>query len=131
MMDCCPGKSSGQFESSNRSIGPCGARDRTQAITTRSTVSPAADKNVFTFCRIGDRRYEANYRCASGSVMKKQPSISPVMRDLSAYIVSAPRRALPPAVREKTKHHVLDTIAAMISGSRLKPGMKAISYVKT
>jgi 2-methylcitrate dehydratase PrpD len=33
-------------------------------------------------------------------------------------------------VVEKTKHHVLDTIAAMVSGSRLKPGKKAIAYVK-
>jgi 2-methylcitrate dehydratase PrpD len=41
------------------------------------------------------------------------------------------RKPLPPAVTEKTKHHVLDTIAAMVSGSRLLPGKKVISYVKT
>ena len=57
--------------------------------------------------------------------------VSPVMGRLSAYIASALRRPLPPAVVEKTKHHVLDTIAAMISGSRLAPGMKAIAYIKT
>jgi 2-methylcitrate dehydratase PrpD len=34
-------------------------------------------------------------------------------------------------VVEKTKHHVLDTLAAMVSGSRLAPGEKAIAYVKT
>jgi 2-methylcitrate dehydratase PrpD len=33
-------------------------------------------------------------------------------------------------VVEKTKHHVLDTLAAMVSGSRLAPGKKAIAYVK-
>ena len=53
------------------------------------------------------------------------------MRRLSAYIAGALRRPLPPAVVEKTKHHVLDTIAAMVSGSRLPPGQKAISFVKT
>jgi 2-methylcitrate dehydratase PrpD len=53
------------------------------------------------------------------------------MRELSAYIASARRRPLPPTVVEKTKHHVLDTIAAMVSGSRLVPGKKAIAYVKT
>ena len=63
--------------------------------------------------------------------MNIKPQISPVMRELSAYICAALRRPLPPAVNEKTKHHILDTIAAMISGSRLVPGMKAISYVKT
>jgi 2-methylcitrate dehydratase PrpD len=57
--------------------------------------------------------------------------ISPVMRALSAYLVRAPRKPLPSAVVEKTKHHVLDTIAAMVSGSRLPPGKKAIAFAKT
>jgi 2-methylcitrate dehydratase PrpD len=57
--------------------------------------------------------------------------ISPVMGQLSAYIASALGRRLPLAVVEKGKHHILDTIAAMISGSCLAPGMKAIAYVKT
>lgn len=43
----------------------------------------------------------------------------------------APRKPLPDEVAEKTKHHILDTIAAMVSGSRLLPGRRAISYVKT
>jgi len=53
------------------------------------------------------------------------------MRELATYIARAPRKALPPTVVETTKHHVLDTIAAMVSGSRLLPGQKAITYVKT
>ena len=53
------------------------------------------------------------------------------MQRLSAYIASALRKPLPAVVTEKTKHHLLDTIAAMVSGSRLLPGMKAISYVNT
>jgi 2-methylcitrate dehydratase PrpD len=53
------------------------------------------------------------------------------MQRLSEYIAQAGRKALPPAVVERTKHHVLDTIAAMVSGSRLLPGRKAISLVKT
>jgi 2-methylcitrate dehydratase PrpD len=61
----------------------------------------------------------------------KEDAISPVMRRLSGYIARASRRALPEAVAERTKHHILDTIAAMVSGSRLLPGRKAISYVKT
>ena len=57
--------------------------------------------------------------------------ISDVMERLSRYIAQAGTRKLPPAVLERTKHHVLDTIAAMLSGSRLLPGRKAIAYVKT
>src|SRR5262249_30127968 len=32
---------------------------------------------------------------------------------------------------EKGKHHILDTLATMVSGSRLLPGKKAIAYIKT
>ena len=62
---------------------------------------------------------------------KSASEISPIMARLSSYIVSALRRPLPPTVVEKTKHHMLDTIAAMVSGSRLEPGKKAIGYVRT
>jgi 2-methylcitrate dehydratase PrpD len=64
----------------------------------------------------------------------KNPSaadVSPLMRELSTYIAGAVKRPLPKEVVEKTKHHVLDTIAAMVSGSRLLPGRKAIGYAKT
>jgi 2-methylcitrate dehydratase PrpD len=64
---------------------------------------------------------------------KKQSAteISPLMREVSTYIAGAIKRPLPDEVVEKTKHHVLDTIAAMVSGSRLLPGKKAIAYAKT
>ena len=51
------------------------------------------------------------------------------MRQLSRYVAGALRKPLPPEVAEKAKHHILDTLAAMVSGSRLLPGRKAISYV--
>jgi len=62
---------------------------------------------------------------------KAATKISPLMKTLSAYIAGALKRPLPEEVVEKTKHHALDTIAAMVSGSRLLPGKKAITYVKT
>jgi 2-methylcitrate dehydratase PrpD len=55
--------------------------------------------------------------------------ISPITRALTAYIAAAPRKALPRVVAEKTKHHVLDTLAAMVSGSKLPPGKAALAYV--
>jgi 2-methylcitrate dehydratase PrpD len=61
----------------------------------------------------------------------KNAEISPVMREVSEYIAGALKRPLPEAVVEKTKHHVLDTFAAMVSGSRLLPGRKAIAYAKS
>jgi len=62
---------------------------------------------------------------------KAKAEVSPLMRTVSAYIARAVTRPLPAPVIEKTKHHVLDTIAAMVSGSRLLPGKKAIAYVRT
>lgn len=64
--------------------------------------------------------------------MKKRASeISPVMRELSAYIAGALKRPLPKPVAECGKHHLVDTLAAIVSGSRLLPGKKAIEYVKS
>src|SRR5690242_9608455 len=55
--------------------------------------------------------------------------ISAPMRQLSEYIAGALTRPLPGAVVEKARHHILDTLAAMVSGTELKPGRLAISYV--
>ena len=57
--------------------------------------------------------------------------ISPLMGKLSAYIAQALTTELPPEVVEKAKLHILDTIAAIISGSRLLPGIKAAEYART
>jgi 2-methylcitrate dehydratase PrpD len=57
-------------------------------------------------------------------------SLSPVMTRLSAYMSEARGRALPPEVVEKAKHHILDTFAAMISGSELAPGRVAIQFAR-
>jgi 2-methylcitrate dehydratase PrpD len=54
-----------------------------------------------------------------------------IMDRLSGYITTAQDRALPVPVSEKAKNHILDTIAAMVSGSRLKTGELAIKFIKT
>ncbi len=59
-----------------------------------------------------------------------KPAISPMMRKVSAYIATALKKPLPAKVTEVTKHHLLDTLAAMVSGSRLLPGERALAYVK-
>ena len=55
----------------------------------------------------------------SSGAARGAPAVGPVMAALSAYMSAARERALPDDVAEKTKHHVLDTIAAMISGAEL------------
>src|SRR5260370_25329146 len=51
-------------------------------------------------------------------------------RALAAYIAQAGALQLPAAVEEKARQHVLDTIAAMVSGARLAPGRIVIAYVR-
>jgi 2-methylcitrate dehydratase PrpD len=51
-------------------------------------------------------------------------------KTLSAYITRALSLPLPAAVEEKAKIHILDTLAACVSGAHLEPGKQAISFVK-
>jgi 2-methylcitrate dehydratase PrpD len=55
--------------------------------------------------------------------------ISAQTRRLAEYLSAAPGAPLPPEVTHKTKHHVIDTIAAMVSGAQLPPGKRALAYV--
>jgi 2-methylcitrate dehydratase PrpD len=57
-------------------------------------------------------------------------AVSPVMQQLSTYMGAAATRALPGEVVEKAKQHILDTFAAMISGSGLPPGRAAIDFAR-
>jgi 2-methylcitrate dehydratase PrpD len=53
------------------------------------------------------------------------------MNALSAYMSAAGARALPAEVAEQAKHHLLDTLASMISGSELAPGQAAQRYIRS
>ncbi len=63
--------------------------------------------------------------------MNRSPETSPVMERLSTYIAGVLTKKLPGEVAERAKLHLVDTFAAMISGSRLLPGKKAIAYTKS
>jgi 2-methylcitrate dehydratase PrpD len=54
----------------------------------------------------------------------------PVMNTLSTYMSAAASRALPEEIAEHAKHHLLDTLASMISGSELPPGQAAQRYIR-
>ena len=56
--------------------------------------------------------------------------VSPIMQQLSTYMSAASTRALPDEVIEKAKQHILDTFAAMISGSSLPPGRAALEFAR-
>lgn len=54
--------------------------------------------------------------------------ISEHSQRLSTYIAEAAAAALPDAVAEKTKHHILDTLAATISGVQLPAGQAILRF---
>jgi 2-methylcitrate dehydratase PrpD len=69
---------------------------------------------------------------AAAFCRSEQPSnaVSPIMQQLSSYMSVASERVLPEEVVEKAKQHILDTFAAMISGSGLPPGRAALEFAR-
>lgn len=65
------------------------------------------------------------------SLSRAHAEVGPVMAALSAYMASARERVLPLPALAETIHHVLDTVAAMISGAELPPGVAALRYART
>jgi 2-methylcitrate dehydratase PrpD len=52
------------------------------------------------------------------------------MTTLSTYMGAAGATPLPPNVAENAKHHILDTLASMISGTQLGPGQAAQRFIR-
>ncbi len=57
-------------------------------------------------------------------------SCSDITRILRDYIAASQDLSLPSEVQARAKHHVLDSLAAMISGSTLSPGRFMLHYVR-
>jgi 2-methylcitrate dehydratase PrpD len=54
-----------------------------------------------------------------------------ITRQLARYMVEARDRNLSPDVARETRHRILDTLGAIVSGARMKPGEAAIRYTRT
>jgi 2-methylcitrate dehydratase PrpD len=70
--------------------------------------------------------------CAAAlpSARLRAQAVSPLMATLSGYMAAAGARPLPAEIVEKTRHHILDTLAAMVSGSELPPGRAALALAR-
>jgi 2-methylcitrate dehydratase PrpD len=106
---------------------------RPQLIPDDSLKAPASLHRHYTITR---RRLlqHAGWLAAAGllprvSAFAAQP-VSSVMMELSKYMSEAAGRALPANVIEQTKLHILDTVAAMVSGSELPPGVQALKFAR-
>ena len=60
----------------------------------------------------------------------QQSSDESIIGILSEYMVESRTAPVPANVALKTKHHILDTIGAMVSGTTLEPGRLAIKYAE-
>jgi 2-methylcitrate dehydratase PrpD len=73
--------------------------------------------------------------CALGAaalpIGLRAAEVGPIMATLSDYMASARGRALPAEIVEHAAHHVLDTVAAMISGAELPPGRAALALARS
>ena len=102
----------------------CGRTDNARAILSRRSLFELAGLAMAT-AAVPPRALIAEL---SPSLDTTGQGVSPVMDKLSIYMSEASGRALPDEVTEKTKQHILDTLAAMISGSELTPGRAALQF---
>lgn len=66
----------------------------------------------------------------SGNAGGASPSLEDLTGQLAGFLAQR-TPDLPASVRVAARHHVLDTLAAIISGSTLRPGEMAIRYCET
>ena len=67
---------------------------------------------------------------AQESASETYPRMPDVTGRLARYMVQARDLDLSPGVALAAKHRILDTLGAMVSGARLKPGEVTIDYVR-
>jgi 2-methylcitrate dehydratase PrpD len=70
-------------------------------------------------------------RAASPKALPAASTVSPLMAQLSEYMAAARSHDLPQDVAEQAKNHILDTFAAMVSGSGLPPGEVALKFAQS
>jgi 2-methylcitrate dehydratase PrpD len=77
-------------------------------------------------------------KTAAGAVSSPQgagtspaTNVADITGTLARYMVEARNQSLPAPVVRECKHRILDTLAAMVSGARLKPGEMAIRFVRS
>ena len=67
---------------------------------------------------------------ARGTAQEATAPATDVTGRLARYMIAARDRELPPEVVLAAKHRILDTLGAIVSGARLKPGEMAIRYLR-
>ncbi len=71
------------------------------------------------------------FTLSSARIFAQGSPPGPEMSALSSYMSAAGTGALPTEAAEHGKHHILDTLASMVSGSELPPGQAALRYIRS
>ena len=79
---------------------------------------------------LGATAAAAGVTVAPARIWAQDTASGPEMTALSAYMSTAGDRSLPADAAEEAKHHLLDTLASMVSGSQLPPGEAALNYIR-
>ncbi len=62
---------------------------------------------------------------------EQAPGANDLTGRLAAYMVASRDRELPESVLQDAKHRILDSVAAVVSGSALRPGVMATKFIRT
>lgn len=62
---------------------------------------------------------------------ERTPEAGDLTGRLAAYMVASRERELPENVLRDAKHRILDSVAAVVSGSALRPGVMATQFIRT
>ncbi len=119
-----PGKVPSEGESMRDARNKCGPEENGPAILSRRSLLELTGIVVATVA-LPPKAVMAKSFLSTDTT---EQGVSPVTDKLSTYMSEASARELPDEVIEKTKQHILDTVAAMISGSQLAPGLAALQF---
>jgi 2-methylcitrate dehydratase PrpD len=127
-----PAQLAGEIETVKRRQEDDGSTGNANAIISRRKLFEFAGLAVAT-AALPSMVAQAKQPASQDSIVQEGVAhgVGPIMEKLSTYMSQAGERALPDEVDEKGKQHILDTLAAMISGSGLAPGRAAMKFVHT
>src|SRR5690349_9645910 len=105
------------------------------ASTARSSSKPPTSCSAIEIRAQAERLVPCKARRRSGWGRQQIPneletSMASITPDLIRYMAKAATSPVPPPVGAKAKHHILDTLAAMVSGTTIKPGEFALRYIE-
>ena len=97
---------------------------------TRRRVLKGAAGGLFAAATVGGCSVTEDPAPAPAQPTSPTPGSPDLTGRLARYMVEARELSLGPGVRLAAKHRLLDTLGAIVSGARLRPGEVAIDYVR-